>query len=110
MIHKTILIHAGQRTDGSDAAIKNPYLTKEQILYKPDEIINGAILGSAFVNRFGLLSEFHSHQALIDCSSVYRFGLYLTDITPFSEPIPVKGEMGIWYYDLENQCKFKKIK
>lgn len=50
LIGKTILIHAGQKTDAS--AINNPYLTKEQLLYNPDEVINGYILCSTHVKSF----------------------------------------------------------
>lgn len=105
--HK-ILIHAGQKTDSSELTVNNPYLTREQILYNPDEVVNGFILGSARVDRFGALSEMHEQKALIECRSVQRFGLYLKNIKKFDAPIPVKGEMGIWYYDINNQQKVKK--
>ena len=107
--HKTILIHAGQRTDGSDLTTKNPYLTKEQILYNPEEVINGFILGSAFVSDFKLLNSENAKSSLIECDTV-RFGLFLTNIKKFDEPIPVKGEMGIWYFDMKDQKKVKKAK
>ena len=107
LIGKDILIHAGQRTDA--AAIINPYLTKEQLLYNPGEVVNGFILGKVHVKSFGLLSPIHSSLALIECDTP-RFGLYLNDIKKFEKPIPVKGEMGIWYFDLEKNEKVKKPK
>lgn len=104
--HKTILIHAGQRTDAD--AINNAYLTKEQIMYEPDEVINGFILGSAYVDATGLLcgDDYENKAALI--YTMDRYGLFLKNIEKFKEPIPVKGEMGIWYYDLENKKKTSK--
>jgi len=102
---KTILIHAGQKTDA--AAINNPYLTKEQLLYNPYEVINGFILGSAYVQYIGCLDPDDGVNALIECETL-RYGLLLEDVNVFSEPIPCKGEMGIWYFDLEEQEKVKK--
>lgn len=107
---KTILIHAGQRTDDSSLAIRNPYLTKEQILFNPDEVVNGFILGSAFVYDFMALTDHDSQKALIDCGTVDRYGLFLDQINKFQNTIPVKGEMGIWYYDIENKEKVKKVR
>lgn len=45
LLGRDLLIHSGGTTDKSDAAINNPYLTSEQLRYKPEEIINGFILG-----------------------------------------------------------------
>lgn len=104
--NKTILIHAGQVTDAS--AINNPYLTKEQLIYKPEEVINGYILGSAKVDYFTKLHDVHSKAALIDCGSTGRYGLFLTDVKKFESPISVKGQMGIWYYDLSARKKVSK--
>ena len=102
---QTILIHAGLTTDAS--AINNPYLTKEQLLFNPDEMINGFILGSAFVGAHLPCREHDDERALIECKTE-RFGLYLHDIKRFEIPIPEKGGMGIWYYDMENLIKVKK--
>lgn len=103
---KTVLIHAGQKTDAD--AIHNIYLTKEQLLYEPDEIINGFIIGSAFVDETGLLcgDDYENKAALIYTKD--RYGLFLEKIQKFKEPIPVKGEMGIWYFNLETMQKVKK--
>lgn len=103
---KTILIHSGQKTD--EWGIHNRYLTQEQILAKPEEMINGYILGAAYVYDFKLLDHSHSKDALIDCGNFTRYGLFLKDIEKFDSPIECKGEMGIWYYDMENKCKVKK--
>lgn len=71
-------------------------------------MINGFILGSAWVDGAGKLNAGHSKAALIDCESVERHGLLLASINKFKDPIPEKGDIGIWYYDLENKCKVKK--
>lgn len=104
---RTILIHAGMKTD--ESAAYNPYLTPEQIFYNPDEVVNGCILGSAYVDGFSRLCQEHAKEALIECVTP-RFGLFLTNIDVFDEPIPAKGEMGIWYYDLKNREKVKEAK
>lgn len=108
LLNQRVLIHAGKITDDSYYAVKNPYLTKEQLLYAPDEMVNGAILGMANVIEFGKLGDTHSKSALIDSGITERFGLFLADVHKFHEPIPCKGSMGIWYYDLENKVKVKK--
>jgi hypothetical protein len=100
---KTILIHAGQRTDW--AAFDNPYLTPEQLCYKPEEVINGFILGEVSADYIGKLGAWHSNEALIDCLNVDRFGLYLGSPCTFVEPIEAKGERGIWYFDTMHMRK-----
>jgi hypothetical protein len=102
LLGKTILIHAGQTTD--KYALPNLYLSGREF----SEPVNGVILCKAFVNRVGKLSGIHSEKAMIDCETVERFGLYITNVEKFNIPIPVKGEMGIWYFDLERMQKVKK--
>lgn len=103
-----ILIHAGKTTDAQ--AANNPYLPPNLRLHKPEEMINGFIIGGAFVQDFKLLNDSNSRDALIDCGNTQRFGLLLNQIWKLDEPIEVNGEMGIWYYDLESEMKVKKIK
>ena len=108
---KTILIHAGMTNDNYAVnAFYHGYLSKEQLLLEPDEIINGFILGSAFIRDYRILQASDSKAALIDCGSTERFGLFLEDIERWVFPIPEKGEMGIWYYNLDAMMKFKKNK
>lgn len=108
LLNKTILIHAGMKTDGSDLTVKNPYLTKEQILFNPDEVVNGAILGSVYVDACGWLcgDSYENKSALIDTRN--RYGLFLTEIEVLPFPIYIKGSIGIWYYDLDNHKKVLK--
>lgn len=102
---KTILIHAGQGVD--EFAAFNPYLTKAQICQNPDEVISGAILGSAFVHSFGKLNESHAPAALIECKTE-RYGLVLTNIKAFEKPILISGGQGIWFFDMDTHQKVKK--
>lgn len=102
---KDTLIHAGQKTDAE--AIRNPYLTRDQLIYKPEEMINGYILGLVHVYRAAKCDWTDSKDALIDCAETERYGLFLQLKTIFNKPIPVKGEIGIWYYDLSVKEKVK---
>lgn len=106
---KTILIHAGLTTDAS--ASNNEYLTKDQIMFNPEEMVNGFVLGSAYVWDFSRLNGIiDSRNSLIDCISTTRYGLHLEHIKKFDHPIPVRGEMGIWYFDMDKKEKVKKPK
>jgi hypothetical protein len=99
-----ILIHAGLKTDPH--ALHVPYLTLEQLLLNPDEMVNGYILGSAFVKDFRLLNESDSEAALFDCTG-RLWGLFLEDIERWKYPIPEKGSQGIWHYDADNLIKVR---
>lgn len=108
LIHRTVLIHAGQRTDDSPLTVSNPYLTQEQILHSPGEVINGAILGSVYVDACGWLcgDNYENKGALIETTN--RYGLFLKEAKQFEKPMYVKGEMGIWYFDMDKMEKVKK--
>lgn len=106
--NKTILIHAGLTTDSN--AINNPYLTHEQLMQNPDEVVNGYILGSAFVYKHSKLDDRHSKASLIECENTPRWGLFLTDIKPFKVGIRINGEVGIWYFDIDKNQKVLKPK
>lgn len=103
---KRILIHAGSKYDNSDLVLKNPYLTPQQIHYKPEEIVYGYIIGECLVQGIKLLDDSHSKSALINCGDTQRYGLFLNEIMMI-EPIKVKGDRGIWYYDAELMQKVK---
>lgn len=108
LLHNRVLIHAGLTTDNSVLVTENPYLTHEQLIQKPEEIVNGYILGSVHVNYYGALNDMNSKASLIDCGTTRRYGLFLDNVQKFDNPIPEKGSMGIWYYDLTNKRKVKK--
>lgn len=104
LLGKTIFIHAGLTTDKH--ALPNKYLNGRPY----SEPVNGVLLCTAFVKSVGKLSGMHSERAMIDCDTVERFGLYLTDIKKLDNPIPIKGEMGIWYFNIETLEKVRKTK
>ncbi len=105
--HRFILIHAGMNTDNTPWSRNNPYLTEQQIYENPKEMVNGYILGTAYVQAFSKLEGTASKRALIDCEIVDRWGLYLVGVRKFEEPIKCNGSMGIWYYDLDKKEKVK---
>lgn len=109
LVGKRILIHAGKHVDLSNAAVHNPFLSKEELDYRPPHYhLTGQILGSAWAYEFRVLDENDSRDALIDCCSVIRYGLFLNEVLQLADPIPVRGGMGIWYYDLDNKKKVLK--
>jgi hypothetical protein len=95
---KRIGIHAGLKIDDSPLVIQNNYLTREQILYKPEEVIQGYLIGSALVDDFRRCTKLDSREALIDCEYSMRWGLVLSDIRRAPTPIKIKGAQGIWTY------------
>lgn len=105
---KRIGIHAGMTTDAS--AINNTYLTKYQLLQNPEDMINGYLIGAATVIEVRELTNSDSKAALIDCHFTKRYGLFLDNIQGFREPVFVKGEIGIWYFDVDKGEKVRKPK
>lgn len=102
-------IHAAQTYDLSDHVLKNPYLSEKKIqesLSYPTGVILGTVHGAGFLP----LKKYHEQAALIECTSVQRYGLRLIDAIKFEKPIPHAGELAIWYYDLDKMEKVKKPK
>lgn len=100
-------IHAAKGYDKSDYVLKNPYLTQEQI----SESLNfptGVILGSVKSTEFLQLTEAHEKDALIECRSITRYGLTLTNAYEWDEKVAINGELSIWYFDLDNNKKVSK--
>ncbi len=89
-----ILIHAGKKYSAGGA------LQLFEGIHIPESFPRGVILGSVYVYKHDICSPDDNEYANIDCESIERFGLFLKDIEKFKEPIPVKGQMGIWNYDL----------
>ena len=110
IVGKQILIHAARNVDNSVEAQHNQYLTPEEIKVAHTIMFKGAIIGSAIVDKARWLEERDSQLAMIDCKNTKRFGLHLTHITMFDEPLFERGSMGIWYYDMANREKVRKPK
>lgn len=107
LVGKPFGIHSAMGYDLSDYVLKNPYLTQEQIdasLSYP----TGVILGTVYGNKFFKLGVEHETEALIECRSIKRYGLRIIDPKPFEKPIPCKGELAIWYFDLDIMEKVRK--
>ena len=100
---KRIGIHAALKLDPDWPRVANPYLTDEQI-ERTHKFLNvgGAIIGTAEVFNYGLLSAHHSDMALTDCHNIDRYGLFLRSLETI-EAIPAKGKQGIWYLPMESE-------
>lgn len=110
LVDKEFGIHAAMTYDLSDYVLKNPYLTQEQIDASLDYPL-GEILGTVHCDEFLQLNgEQHEKEALIECRSIKRYGLNLINPKEFEKPIPCKGELAIWYYDLDTMEKVRKPK
>lgn len=94
LVGQTIAIHAGRVFD------KNAYA--EATRYRPlDELSEteehaGEIVGLAKAVAWRELGPADSKAALIDCSSVKRFGLFLEHVHALAQPIPATGHQWIW--------------
>ena len=94
---KRIAIHAAQKWDDNALATAKPYLTYEQHAQSEGFLhTGGAILGTVEVSAHRSLHEEDAKCALIECSSVQRYGLILYS-PQIIEAIPAKGRQGIWY-------------
>lgn len=110
LIGQTFGIHAAMAYDLSDHVLKNPYLSQEVIdasLSYP----TGVILGTVHCDEFLILDgELHEKQALIECKSTKRYGLNLINPKKFETPISCKGELAIWFFDLDTMQQVRKPK
>lgn len=107
---KVIGIHASKKIDRSTLVLRNPYADRHWSVAEIKALPSGMLLGTARVSSFRMLNANDSKSAMIDCKSVIRYGLILEDVNKFDTPIPVIGEMGIWYFDLVMKQKVKKPK
>lgn len=106
---KELGIHAGQRFDKSDLVMKNIYLSPEAIKESMNVPL-GCLLGTVNCYDGGFpLNWTHENQALIECEKTTRYGLFVKDPIPFEKPVPMKGELSIWYLYLDTMQKVKKI-
>ena len=99
LVGRRIGIHITSKWDDTAIEQARPYLTEAQICASQQFLkIGGAIICTALVDRFDVLSDEYSDRALIDCGSVRRYGLFLSQIETIPV-IPVAGKQGIWYHD-----------
>jgi hypothetical protein len=96
LVGKRIGIHAGLSMDRRAITLAAPYMTATQIRVSAGhQHVRGALLCTAFVSKFGIVPAVESERAMINCH-VFRAGLWLRDVQPFTPPIPMRGHQGIW--------------
>lgn len=103
LLGERIAIHSAQTYDKDAERLAGPYLSSERANLNLNARfikIGGAVLCTAFVREFRRLTASDSLAALIDCGSVERFGLVLTDVHVLKECVPMRGRQGIWRAEL----------
>jgi hypothetical protein len=97
---KTIGIHSSVKWDESAIEVARPWLTDAQI-YETQKMlrIGGAICWTVHVDSHRELNPLNNKEALIDCTHITRYGLFLSDIRQI-ELIPCRGRQGIWYAEV----------
>jgi hypothetical protein len=107
---KTVAIYSCKKFDKFATFAAAKYLTSKQILesevYKEKEF-GGFLIGTADVSEYRLLTPADSPAALIDCSNVKRYGLFLSNIKRI-QPYPFQGSQVQKYIDL-NQLRYDTI-
>lgn len=98
-----IAIHAAQKFEVFPSAWKEYWSVNGKFsgeTWNRAKKNRGVILCTVLVERVGWLDGSHSAAAMIDCENVKRFGLFLTDVKILENPIPWKGQQGIFSVDL----------
>lgn len=95
-----LAIHAASKWDNTAIPAATPWLTDDQIRLTETLIrqhpVGGHIIGTVTVMSFGELCEKDEPQALIECRSVTRYGLRLTNPTPLVPPLQTRGMQGLF--------------
>ena len=100
LVGKRIGIHVAAHWDKQWKELAGDFLLPEQRLKTENFLhIGGAVICTAFVRDFRLLTGKDSPSALIDCEYAQRYGLFLSNIEVI-ECVPCKGRQGIWYQDI----------
>ena len=103
LVGRTIGIHAALKWDDTAINAARQWLTDEQVRTTQRMLrIGGAICWTAEVFNFLPLGKMHEGRALIECQSVQRYGLFLTNVKAI-EIIPCRGKQGIWYQDVPTE-------
>lgn len=103
LVGKTIGIHAALKWDESAIESARPWLTNEQIFETNRMLrVGGAICWTAFVTAHRELNPLDNAKALIDCTHITRYGLFLADVKAI-EIIPCRGKQGIWYHEVPTE-------
>lgn len=105
LVGKRIGIHSALKWDDTALETAAPFLSWTQ-LYETEKMlkIGGAICWTVYVTEYRELDPLDNARALIDCTHVTRYGLFLKDVEAI-EVIPCKGKQGIWYHDLSGGAR-----
>jgi hypothetical protein len=99
LMGKRIAIHAAKKWDKTALYAPNSLLSHEHFyvarIAKRFNVF-GCIICTAYVFDYRLLGRKDSIDALIDCSTVKRYGLFLSDIKSVTPHIPYVGGQGIF--------------
>ncbi len=100
LVLQRIGIHAAQKWDETWVEVAGRYLTEDQcrMTARMAKTGGGCILGTVFVRDASWLLPAAANEALIECSTIRRFGLILSDPKRFEIPIPAKGLQGIFKF------------
>ena len=100
LVGKRIGIHVTLKWDDGAIDAAREYLDAHQINLSCRFLkVGGAICWTAFVREHRELNSLDNKDALIDCTHVTRYGLFLEDVETV-EAIPCKGKRGIWYWPI----------
>ena len=100
LVGKQIGIHASLHWDKNAIESARPFLSSQQIIKTKGFLkVGGAVICTAYVSEFRELDPLDNAGALIDCTHVTRYGLFLKDVQ-IIEAVPCKGRQGIWYQEL----------
>lgn len=102
-----LAIHAAAKWDKTANEAARQWLTEDQIRLTETIIrqhpVEGHVIGTVMVMAFAPLRKKDEARALIECRSVQRYGLILTDPTPLVPPLKVRGMQGLFRVQIPSQ-------
>lgn len=100
LVGKRIGIHAALTWDLNAIPQASAFLDEYRLRESEQFLrVGGAIICTALAEAHRELDPLDSAAALIDCTHIRRYGLFLKDIQ-LIECIPCRGHQGIWYHDI----------
>ena len=97
LVGQRIGIHVALKWDSGAIEAARSFLTVDQIAATSRFLrIGGGVICTAYVADSRRLGASDASAALIECTSVTRYGLFLRDIESI-EAVPMRGRQGVWY-------------
>lgn len=93
---KVIAIHAGKTYDQSALGSAVAYCSLSRLTDAAMEFNEIGVLGLVKVVSVRALGVGDAHGALIECATVQRFGLFMSEVRAFPRAYDVPGHQGIW--------------